>query len=296
MTPRLLVTGGTGFVGRPCVNRSAARGAEVHILARAGQGERFHAADLFHAQRVGDVIADIRPTHLLHLAWVTTPGEYWNSPENERWVGASLALLSTFAENGGRRAVLAGSCAEYDWSGPGLCHEFETPLQPATLYGRCKSELFERAGRTRVSLAWARLFHLYGPGEHPTRLVASVARSLLAGDPAECTRGNQSRDFLHVADAADALVSLLFTDVTGPVNVASGSAVPVRDVTRLIGEVVGRPDLLRLGARPTPSGEPRVLFADVSRLSGEVGWRPRIGLAEGIADAVSSWRNDRMAA
>ena len=55
------------------------------------------------------------PTHLLHLAWYAEPGLFWRSPENLRWVEASLRLLRAFAEHGGQRAVMAGSCAEYAW-------------------------------------------------------------------------------------------------------------------------------------------------------------------------------------
>src|SRR5688572_27431879 len=84
MTPRLLITGGTGFVGCPCVRRAIATGAEVHVVARTSPGlpveSRFHPADLFDTDRVSAVVAAVKPTHLLHLAWVATPGTYWTSP------------------------------------------------------------------------------------------------------------------------------------------------------------------------------------------------------------------------
>ena len=58
----------------------------------------------------------IRPEVLIHLAWYAEHGKYWTSPENVRWVEASLALLRGFAAAGGRRVVMAGTCAEYEWS------------------------------------------------------------------------------------------------------------------------------------------------------------------------------------
>jgi nucleoside-diphosphate-sugar epimerase len=239
-------------------------------------------------------MATVQPTHLLHLAWVTTPGVYWTSPENRRWMTASQKLLEAFAAFRGKRVVLTGSCAEYDWTAVGQCHEYRTPTTAATLYGQCKNALHESAtafARNRgLSLAWARLFFLYGPREHPARLVPSVARALLAGEPAECSAGTQSRDFLHVDDAADALVTLLLSQVTGPVNVASGEAVSIREVVEAIAAEVGRPDLPRFGARPTAPDEPSQLFADVSQLRREVGWVPRIDLKKGLADTVTWWR------
>ena len=243
------------------------------------------------------------PDHLLHLAWFTEHGRYWEALENLDWVAASLTLARAFHERGGRRMVMAGSCAEYDWSVPDsadpsggfpLLVEDVTPCEPASLYGVCKhalhtlvSELSDRAG---ISAAWARIFFLYGPHEDPRRLVASVVRSLLAGEPAECTHGEQLRDFLHVADAGAALAALLDGEVEGPVNVASGKPVPLKEIVRLLGEHLRRGDLLRLGARPAPPHDPPILAADTTRLNEEVGWDPTIDLKTGLEATIDWWQ------
>ncbi|MBP3959792.1 NAD(P)-dependent oxidoreductase [Gemmata sp. G18] len=294
---RLLVTGATGFVGAPAV-RLARDHFEVHATARTARavptGVSFHPCDLLNADKTARLIEIVRPTHLLHLAWVATPGVYWTSPENHRWAEASKHILLTFAQYGGTRAVVAGSCAEYDWGTGGVCHERDTPARPRTTYGRCKLELGKWAevlGSARgVSVARARLFFLYGPGEHLSRLVPSVARALLAGTPAACSTGTQERDFLHVEDAADALVALAQSDLTGPVNVGSGAAVAVRDLIDHVARECGRPDLVRLGARATPAGEPPLLVADAGRLRDELGWRPRTDLERGLRETVDWWR------
>ena len=160
-----------------------------------------------------------QPTHLLHLAWDARPGLFWTSTENLRWVAASLGLYLAFAASGGRRAVVAGSCAEYDWSHSEL-DEARTPLVPRTLYGEAKRALhtlLERAAaQSGVELAWGRLFFLYGPHEAEGRLVSDVARALLAGREARCSEGSQQRDFMHVADAGRAFAALVASDVTGP--------------------------------------------------------------------------------
>src|SRR5262249_18992294 len=185
---RGLITGPGGFVGRCCLAPLAAGFDEGHALARAplpGAAGRVPAAGLLDAAPVTGLGRPVRPSHLLHRAWVTTPGGYWTSADNLRWVGASLHLLRAFADAGGRRVVVAGSCAEYDWTAAGTCDEATTPLRPATLYGACKDALRRVleafAAQAGLSAAWGRLFFLYGPGEHPDRLVASVARALLAG-------------------------------------------------------------------------------------------------------------------
>ncbi len=295
---RLLITGATGFIGLPAW--CAAQGTfDVHATARrpgASGAMRVHPCDLLAPGAAEQLISEVRPTHLLHLAWIATPGTYWTAQDNHRWVTASKHLLLAFARAGGERAVITGSCAEYDWTAAEVCREIDTPLRPHTVYGRCKLELSEWAaafGRARgVRVAWARLFWMYGPCEHPARLVPSVARALLAGTPAPCTAGTQERDFLHVDDVAGALVTLTRSSLTGSINIGSGEPVAVRDVIAGVARACGRADLVRLGARPTPPGEPPRISADVTRLRDELGWRPQVDLATGLRETANWWRGE----
>ena len=279
----MLVTGATGFVGRQALAPLAARGYEVHAVGR-------REVDLLDPDATRRLVEELRPTHLLHFAWYAEPGAFWQSAENERWLAASVQLLKAFALSGGTRAALAGTCAEYDWSGSGLLSEQSTALAPSTPYGEAKNELRAAAEELSLSLGWGRIFFLYGPHEDERRLVASVARALLAGLPARTTHGRQVRDFLHVADVGDAFAALLDSEVEGPVNIGSGEGVAVADVVRRIAAIVGRPDLVELGALEPPPGEPPLLVADVGRLRDEVGWLPARSLADGLRDTVDWWR------
>ena len=145
----------------------------------------WHRADLLDPAAARTLVEQVRPTHLLHLAWYAEHGLFWTSTENVRWVEASLRLLRAFGEAGGERAVTAGTCAEYDWSAGGLYVEGASPLAPATLYGTCKHALrlvgeawCEQNG---IEFAWGRVFLLFGPGEHPERLVPAVAQAVAGG-------------------------------------------------------------------------------------------------------------------
>ncbi|MEA2191050.1 MAG: dTDP-L-rhamnose 4-epimerase [Solirubrobacteraceae bacterium] len=301
MTRRVLVTGASGFVGRPAIAALTARGFEVHAVARripaAGDCEvTWHAADLLDASARGALLASVRASHLLHLAWYAEPGAFWAARENAAWVAATVGLVDDFAAAGGSRATLAGTCAEYDWSAPGPLAE-DAPLAPATYYGVCKAAthavaqgLAELAG---VSLSWGRIFFLYGPREDERRLVASVARALAAGERARTSAGTQRRDFLHVDDVAGAFAAILDSDVGGAVNVASGEAVAVRRVAELLAESAGRPDLLDVGALAERPGDPPQIVADVTRLREEVGFTPRLELADGLGETVDWWRARR---
>lgn len=295
---RVLLTGATGFIGRHCLSRLLGNGYEVHAVSSRtppeGQpGVDWHKADLLEPGQALKLVHEVRPTHLLHLAWYAVPGEYWTSSENLRWVQASLELLRAFAASGGQRIVVAGTCAEYDWQ-YGYCREQVTPLLPRTLYGACKHSLqlmlTTFAAQTELSAAWGRIFFLYGPKEQPNRLVASVVRSVLQGQPARSSHGEQVRDFLHVEDVAEAFVALLGSAVSGPVNVASGRPVAIKDMVYAIADSVGKRDLVRLGEVPVPASDPPLLVADVGRLRNEVGWRPRYDLASGLEQTIEWWK------
>jgi nucleoside-diphosphate-sugar epimerase len=292
---RVLVTGASGFVGSQTLSRLLARGFDVHAVSRNERpiGDvRWHSCDLLAATAAQELVDRVDPTHLLHLAWFTEPGAYWTSRANVDWVEASLRLLRSFAKPN-RRAVVSGSCAEYDWSF-GYCSERITPLRPTSLYGVCKQSLYAigegLAAATDLSFGWGRIFFLYGPNEHPNRLVSSVVRALLRDTPAQCTAGTQIRDFLHVEDVASAFVDLLESEVEGPVNIASGEPASVRQVLATIGDILGRQDLIEIGALPLRSDEPPLLVADTRRLTTEVGWQPAHSLRSGLEQTVDWWR------
>jgi len=296
---RVFLTGATGFIGQQCVASLIENGFEVHAVSSKVVPELFnaaqwHQADLFDSSQVQALMQTVQPTHLLHLAWYAVPGKFWASLENLRWVQASLCLLAEFARQGGTRVVMAGTCAEYDWHS-GTCSEETTPLLPTTLYATCKHSLqmmlSASAAQMGLSAAWGRVFFLYGPHEYPERLVASVIRSLLKEEPARCSHGEQVRDFLHVTDVAGAFVALLDSDVSGPINIASGQPVMLKEVIYQIAEIIGRPDLVQLGAIPASLGDPPFLLASVNRLREEVGWQPQISLVAGLRDTIDWWRS-----
>lgn len=252
----------------------------------------WHRADLRRPRAARELITSLRPSHLVHLAWNTDHGLFWNAPDNIAWLQGSLELIRSFEERG-TRLVTIGSCAEYDWS-DGWCDEQVTPLRPATLYGACKLSLAVVArtlcAQREVSAAHARIFQLYGSAESPKRLVASVVDSCLRGEAALCSDGTQIRDFLHAQDVARALVALLDSDVLGPVNIGSGQPVSLREIVTLVGQLTGRSDLIRLGALPMRSDDPPVLLPRVCRLFDEVGWRPQIGLHFGLEATITERR------
>jgi nucleoside-diphosphate-sugar epimerase len=312
---RVLVTGAGGFIGRGSLAPLNAAGFDVHAVLSSGAGGApggagaavcpggvsVHRADLLNARETDALIAAVRPTHLLHFAWIATPGEYWQSADNYRWLAASTRLLKVFQRGGGTRAVMAGSCAEYDWSRASVCDERTTPLangpncSHVTPYAECKitmSRVLAEFGRAlKVSTAWGRIFFQFGPGEDPRRLVSSVIIDLLSGREAACTAGTQIRSFLHVDDVGAAFAALLEAEVEGAVNVGSADRIAIADLLGRIAERIGRRELLKLGARAMPPSEPPLLVPEIGRLRAEVGFEPKWTLDAGLDDTIRWWQS-----
>jgi nucleoside-diphosphate-sugar epimerase len=288
---RVAVTGGGGFIGREAIRALRVLGAEIHLLGRAPDAAAGtpHAIDLLH-EDPAPLLHAIAPSHLLHLAWYAEPGKFWAAPENLDWVAASLRLTRGFAAAGGQRLTVSGSGTEYDWSHPHL-DEATTPRNPNTLYGTAKASLAgilaAAAAPLGLSISWGHVFFLYGPQEKSGRLLPDVIDSVRAGQRVATTNGTQARDFMHVEDVAAALVALLASPVTGPVNIATGTSTRLRDIIHLAATAAGNPGLIDYGARPRQPGEPELMTVATDRLTSEVGFRPRFTLATGIADMVA---------
>lgn len=300
---RILVTGASGFVGRHTLPHLLSSGFEVHATSfnrNSTQPKQnrlvwHEGVNLLSADSTTALVDELKPDHLLHLAWHTAPGEYWTSDKNLEWVSASLHLLKCFARNGGKRAVMAGSCAEYDWTS-GNCIEDVTPLAPSTLYGNCKHALHmifsSFAEKHEISWAWGRIFYVFGPYEYRQRLVPSIINPLLSGQPATCFHSSQQRDFMFVDDVGRAFAKLAGSEMTGAINIGSGEAISVKEFSELIASELNAGELLRFENNPpTTPGAPLVV-ADATRLHNQLGFTPATKIVDGIQQTIEWWKQE----
>ncbi len=293
----IAISGANGLLGAHLAAALRARGEPVVGLHRPG-------ADLGRLRRLAPGV-DARPVHygvpasaagaledcraLVHLAWPTEPGQYLGAPDNLEALTWSSHLLAGSIEAGIPRVVTAGTCLEYGRTDQ-IRRERDPLGAPGSLYAATKQLLgliaAQQCQAAGQSHAHARIFHVYGPEEDPRWLVPAMAARLRRGEPFEATEGRSERDFLHAADIGRALAAIVTSDLTGPVNVCAGRPRRVADLLRAVAERVGRPELLLLGARPTPPTEEPRIVGDPSRLRG-LGWQPRFTLEQGVADTVS---------
>lgn len=292
MRNRLLVTGSTGFVGTHLVRIARSGEWDLHTVSRAVRPEMgggvgaHHVADLLDRESRRQLIAEVRPTHLIHLAWYVEPSLYWTSAENQRWLEASSDLFELFGMHGGKRLVGIGTSAEYEWSEPVLREE-STALRPASVYGEAKRMLGEFAqqssARHGFSAAWARLFMVYGPGEPESRFIPTVIRACESSATVRCE--DLVRDLMFIEDAARAVLALAGSSFAGPVNVGSGRGTSLVSVVDAVAREVGRAATVELieGADRAP------VVADVTRLRAIAPDLLPIPLEEGLARTIA-WR------
>lgn len=296
---KVIVTGATGFIGRQVLEILQSRsiyeihGVRLNTPPLDNSAITWHQVDLLDAKQVDRLISNIRPDFLVHLAWYVVHGQYWDSDKNFFWENASIDLIKKFYENGGKRMVGAGTCAEYQWVRHKLS-ENASILKPKTIYGKCKlrvgSFLDEYSKKYKLSSVWGRIFFLYGPYEDPFRIVPYVIRSLLKNEFVRCTHGEQIRDFLYVKDVASAFVALLESNIGGVINIGSGKPVALKSIILKIADMLNCPELIKLGAVPALPNDPQILIPDVQKLVEIVKWKPKFDLEMGLKNTIAWWR------
>ncbi|MFO7482864.1 NAD-dependent epimerase/dehydratase family protein [Oceanibaculum nanhaiense] len=290
---KVLLTGGSGFLGQHVLAALGRHGIETVAVGRRkpeGAGA-FIEADLLAGADFAEIVRDAGATHLLHLAWYAEHGQYWTSPLNLRWADATARMAEAFCDAGGKKLVITGTCAEYDWS-HGICLEDTTRLEPATLYGTAKDaarRLTMAVCRQHgVPCAWGRIFLPFGPGESAQRLIPSLIDVFDGKRAPFGVNVEACRDFLHASDVAEGFVTLLHRG-EGTFNISSGEPVRLADLVTLLAEMMGADPDAVLGLPGGRPGEPPLLIGDNTKLKA-LGWEKRTPLRtglQGMIDAVS---------
>jgi len=279
-------------------------GCEVFALSRPSAqrtkdpklAESLHwvAGDILSPESYSEEIKKIKPELAFHLAWYVEPGQYLNSLRNLEMLQGTLRLVSLLGEIGCKKLVSVGTCFEYD-TDIGYLSE-TSPTNPRSLYAASKlatSLVSKRiALLSEMSFVWARLFYMYGPHEDKRRLVPLVINSLLRGEEARTTKGEQIRDFLHVEDVARALWAIAKSNLSGVVNIGSGHPITIRDILMKTAQMLGRPDLIKFGVVPYDPADRMFVCSINQRLLEKTGWTERYTLDSGLEQTIEWWKKE----
>ena len=307
---RVLVTGGTGFIGSNLATRLVEAGARVRVLARPGSALRNLKA---HASQIEVHWGDIRDSEVVHhavggtdlvfhLASVTSVPEGERDPATYAAVNVegSRNIARANQANGKGHLVFTSSAAVYGNQHVARVGE-EHPTEPISNYGKGKlaaERLFLETAARGQQVAIARLFNAVGPRQRRLAPYEFMNHALSTEDPLPLHGdGGQLRDFIHVSDVVDALLLLgarLGTDQAPPhavYNVARGVETSVRQLAEEVFGVLGKARSLHLnhGTRP---GDLQRMIGSSDRLR-QLGWKPQFGLQDALRDLATDIAADR---
>lgn len=320
MNPVVLVTGGAGYIGSQACKQLAASGFEPVTYDSLERGHRelvkwgpLVEGDLLDRERLASLLKRLRPAAVMHFAGLISVGESTEHPERYQRanVEGSLSLLHAMAEAKVPRWVFSSTAAVYGEPQTVPLDESH-PLEPVNPYGQTKLDTERHGARwaadTGGSVVAFRYFNAAGadldgdtgewhePETHlvPLALAAAagdIDRLTVYGDDYDTPDGTCIRDYIHVADLADAHLLGLHQGVsrgaTDIFNLGNGAGFSVRDVLRITQKVTGREVPFEIG--PRRAGDPPRLVANAERARERLGWQPQHSDLSDILGSAWAW-------
>jgi UDP-glucose 4-epimerase len=307
LNERFLVTGATGFVGSCLVRKLAEIGCDVHAIVRAKanlwrlQGldgrVHLHTGDLNNGEHLRDLVADIQPTVVYHLAVHGAYPSQTNADEIIRTdVFGTWNLLKACSEVDYKVFVNTGSSSEY--GSKQFAMRENDLLEPNSYYAVAKAaqtlvaQHMARADRRPINTF--RLFSVYGPYEEPTRLVPTLIQRSVQGSALQMVSPDTARDFVYVDDVVEAYLQIgqLSLHCGDVFNIGTGIQSSMRDVVRAVARCTGAKVRVNWGSMPARTWDTETWLADTTKVRRDLKWMPKTSLLEGIERTTEWFRSE----
>jgi UDP-glucose 4-epimerase len=310
---RSVITGGAGFIGSHLVDALVERGDEVLVLDDYSSGKRANLAaaleagakatelDVVDAQAVFAALEGFRPDSVFHLAAQIDVRRSMADPgfDARLNVAGTVNTLEAAARADASRFVFTSTGGAIYGEGAERTDELPFPetarCEPMSVYGQSKLAAEGYLGlfaRTRdLSAGAIRLGNVYGPRQDPATeagvvaIFCDLARD--GGRPTVFGNGEQTRDYIHVADVVAALLAMEGCDDQGPLNVGTGVETTVLELAERVGSSAGRGDFEPEFAAERP-GEIQRTVLDPAAAAERLGWRPERSIDRGLEQTLAA--------
>ncbi len=262
---RILITGGTGFIGKSLIE--SLEGNDIHIITR--QNVVPVTPQTYHIGDIADVdvfrrLSKIDFTYVFHLAWDGLPDR--GSKYCELNKKTNKQFLTNLKQISFERLIAVGSCLELE--------------QPDSPFARAKNSVFEDIQDMQLNFIWPRVFYSYGYGQHSNSLLNSILAKTDEGKEFTLVNPGVAHDFVNIVDVVEGLKQSAESEFIGPVDIGTGKSITVGSFTKEVFKILG----LDFNLDEYKSIDS--LVANIVETRNSINWHSKVDLESGLRSAL----------
>jgi nucleoside-diphosphate-sugar epimerase len=297
----VLITGASGFIGKPLTKKLLSMGYKILALSRKNQkisnnpNINWLKADLSNIENIKDKIRSFKPEIVIHLSWENIPiFNLDNSLKNlNNSIGFFRFILSL---NTCKKILVSGSCLEYSKS-YGMCEENENIVSNNYLTwakNSLRSWLEIETLNTNCKLGWFRIFYVYGPNQRKRSLIPSLINTFIKRQLISINNIYNANDFIYIDDVVDAFISFLKVDgFSGIYNLGTGKTTSIIEISYIIEKLIlgssqKTDDFLKIKSECNINKTSN-FFANINKALIDLDWKPKNSIKEGLSKTLDNY-------